>query len=183
MRIHLTKVRLSFPDIFEAVQYQGKGAFRYNATFLVEPGSKNDKAIEEAILAAATEAFAGKAGSVLKATRGNVNKFCYLEGDTKEYDGYAGMKYLAAHRQQKAGPPTVKDTDGKTSLGPADGKPYAGCYVNAIVDIYGQTGENVGIRANLLGIQFHSDGDAFSAGKLADDAFTPVEGSDTDGDI
>ena len=180
MRIKLEKVRLSFPDIYEAVQYQGAGAFRYNATFLIEKGSSNDKVVEAAILAAATEEFGAKAGSVLKGLKGNSNKYCYLDGDTKEYDGYAGMNFLSSHRAQKNGAPRIVDKDGVTVLGANNSVLYAGCYVNAIVDIYAQGAPNQGIRANLLGIQFHSEGDAFSASRLADDAFSAVEGSDAD---
>lgn len=181
MRINLTKVRLAFPDLFTPVEYEkGDGKPRYNATFLVVPGSANDKAINEAIKAAAEEIWKTKAAAKIKEYTGNVNKFCYLDGNTKEYDGYADHMYLAAHRRGADGAPRIKDKDGKTDLVESDGRPYAGCYVNAIVEIY-VSEKNPGIRANLLGVQFHSDGDAFSSSRLADDAFSAVEdGADAD---
>lgn len=159
-------VRLSFPDLFEPVQYEGKGAFRYNASFLVTPGGANDKAIQAAIIEAANETFGKKAAVMLDSIKGNSNKFCYVRGDLKEYDGYAGMLVLSGHRQQKAGRPLLIDGQ-KNPLTAADGKPYAGCYVNASLDIYAQDGTNSGIRCGLKGVQFAADGDAFSGSRVA----------------
>ena len=53
MKLKLTNVRLAFPDLFEAKEFEaGDGKPRYSATFLVEPGSENDKAIRKAQKAA-----------------------------------------------------------------------------------------------------------------------------------
>lgn len=161
MKVKLNTVRLAFPDLREAVQYQGKGAFRYSATFLIEKGSENEKKILEAINAAANEKYGKKAESFLKQWAGNPQKHCYLDGSLKEYDGFEGMMYLSSHRRQDDGPVTIIGRD-KMPLAASTGKPYAGCYVNASVDIYGQTGENTGIRCALGGVQFVKDGDAFS---------------------
>ena len=167
MKVKLEGVRLSFPDIWEAKEYEaGDGKPRYNATFLIEPGSANDKAIRAAIKHEATEAYKAKAPAFLKQWEGNPQKFAYLDGNTKEYDGYAGMMYLSCHRKAKDGRPAIVDR-AKNQLQPADGKPYAGCYVNAVVDVYAQTGPNAGIRASFSAIQFTKDGDAFSAGTPA----------------
>lgn len=166
MQLALKGVRLSFPDLFEAVQYENKGPFRYNATYLVVPGSDNDKAIEAEIIRATNEKLGAKAAQFLLGVRNNSNKFCYLDGNTKSYDGYAGMKYLSAHRKQEAGRPLIIDGK-KQPLTAADGKPYAGCYVNATVEIYVQEGQNSGVRCGLLGVQFLRDGDAFSGGAQA----------------
>ena len=165
--LKLPNVRLSFPDIFEATQYQGKGAFRYNATFLIAPGSPNDKLILAAIEKEAEANFGKNWKAVLNGMRANSNKFCYLDGNTKEYDGYEGMFYLASHRHQEDGPVTVLDQNPKIVLTPADGRPYGGCYVNALVDIYAQNGENQGMRCGLRGVQFFRDGDAFGGSRPA----------------
>jgi hypothetical protein len=164
MKVKLSKVRLSFPDLFKAVEFKtGDGKPRYNATFLVEPGSANDTALKAAIEAAAAETYGTKAKANLKSFSGQTNKYCYLDGDTKDYDGYAGMTYLACHSKVR---PLVIDRD-KSPLTEQDGKPYAGCYVNATVEIYAQAGENPGIRASFTGVQFHSDGEAFGGGAPA----------------
>ena len=179
MKVKLKHVRLSFPDLFQAVEYQtGDGKPRFNATFLIEPGSENDKAIRAAIKAAATETWAAKAPAMLKQFEGNSLKYCYLDGDTKEYDGYAGVWYLSAHNKTR---PLVIDRD-KTPLTAADGKPYAGCYVNASVEIYAQNNENKGIRASFNGVQFVADGDAFGGGAPASPEEFEDLGVDAEGD-
>lgn len=189
MKVKLANVRLAFPDLFEATQFEGKGEFRYNATFLIERGSANDRAVQAAIMQEATEKFGKKADAMLQSIKGNANKFCYLNGDLKEYDGYQGMNYLSGHRKLKDGRPLILGTDIDPSLGPdengkpqlrrlqpADGKPYAGCYVNASVDIYAQTGQYAGMRCGLLGVQFAADGDSFSGvGKPKADDFDAIE--------
>lgn len=174
--VRLKNVRLSFPDLFEAKEFKpGDKKPRYNASFLVEPGSDNDKAIEAAIVAAMKEKFLTKADQKLKDFRGQSNKDCYLDGSTKEYDGYEGMKVLSSHRRASDGPVGVYDKVGtyneeKKKVVPnvlkADsGKPYAGCYVNAVVEIYAQDGEFPGIRAGLQSVQYEREGDAFSGSK------------------
>lgn len=164
MKVKLANVRLSFPDLFHAVEFKaGDGKPRYNATFLIVPGSENDKAIQAAIQAAATEVWGAKAASTHKSIAGQTNKYCYLDGNTKEYDGYEGMMYLACHAKAR---PLVIDRD-KTPLTAEDGRPYAGCYVNATVEIYAQKGENTGMRASFTGVQFVKDGEAFGGGAPA----------------
>ena len=50
----------------------------------------------------------------------------------------------------------------KEDLAPDAGKPYAGCYVNAVVDIWAQAGDYPGIRASLNVVQFYADGEPFA---------------------
>lgn len=175
--IILRKVRLSFPDLFHAVEYQqGDGRPRWNATFLIEPGSTNDELIREAIQEAARDAWGEKAPRMLAQFEGNANKFCYLDGSLKEYDGYEGMWYLACHRNAtlRSGSPNARpaiiDRD-KSPLTEEDGRPYAGCFVNAKVSLYGQAGENAGLRASFSVVQFDSDGPAFSGSAPTIDEF------------
>lgn len=181
--IILKDVRLAFPDLFEAKQYQGQGPFRWSATFLVEPGSDNDKLIQAEISRVAKEKFDKKAGQI-EAWRQNPQKFCYCPGDLKpDYDGWAGKMALAAHRYEKQGAPGVFDNvgvNGKPNrLTKESGKPYAGCYVNAKVEIWAQDGQNSGIRATVVSVQFLGDGDAFSSGsRPSEDDFGVVEGAD-----
>jgi len=183
--IVIKKVRGSFLDLFHPVEFKpGDGKPRWNATFLVEPGSENDKKIEAEIDAVGKEAFKDKWPKVKASMVGNANKYCYLDGDLKEYDGYAGMKYLSTHRpaKMKSGAansrPAIIDRD-KSQLTADDGKPYAGCYVNAKVSIWAQTGENPGIRGSFSVVQFDSEGDAFSAGAPSTDEFEALtDGAD-----
>ncbi len=166
-KVKLTNVRLSFPVLWKGKEFKaGDGKPRYSATFLIEPGSENDKAIREAIKAEAVATYAKKADANLKAWEGQSNKYCYQNGANKEYEGYDGMWYLATHRKASEARPTIIDRD-RSPLTEDDGRPYAGCYVDAIVSIYAQTGENPGIRGTFSGIQFRRDGAAFSGASIA----------------
>lgn len=168
MKVFLRNVRLSFNNLFEPKEFTpGDGKPRYSARFLVEPGSENDVKIQEAIKAEADLAMGKKSEMFLKQCAGNANKYCYLDGDLKEYEGHAGKKYIACHRKGSDGRPTVIDRD-RTPLNINDGKPYAGCYVNAFVTIYIQSdGQFPGVRASFTGVQFSKDGDAFSGASAA----------------
>lgn len=161
--IIIKNVRLAFPDIRQAVQYQGTGPFNYKATFLVPPGSDADKAILAAIETAAKNKWAEKAGPIVaQAKAAGSQKFCYVDGNTKAYDGFAGNMALAASRAQKDGPPKLLNRD-LSELSADSGKPYGGCTVNAKVQIWAQENEfGKGIRATIVTVQFVADGDAFS---------------------
>lgn len=192
--VQLKNVRLSFPDLFEAVQYEGKGPFSYRASFLQPEGQavfvqQDDKSWKQTTMAkviadVAKGKWGAKSDAVLKSIQGNNQKFCWTDGDTKEYDGYEGNYCLAASRGQDKGRPLIMDRD-KTPLTAADGKPYAGCYVNATVEIWPQDNSfGKGIRATLRGVQFFKDGDAFSAGTpVSEDDFDEIEAPETEDDI
>lgn len=187
--IIIKDVRLSFPNLWVPQEYKaGDGKPRWDASFLVEPGSANDKAIRKAMLAAAKETFKDKAEAKLKSFEGNNLRCCYTEGDDKEYDGYEGMMVLASHRAarvkgQKAAPPKIIDRRGPDfPLTEDDGRPYAGCYVNAKVSFYAQGGENPGIRCSFSVIQFSKDGEAFSGNIPSDDGFEDLGDYEDDGD-
>ena len=186
-------VRLSFPDLWEATEFEPGSKKRFNANLLVKPDGANAKIIEAAILAAATEEFDGKtvkAVAFVNAHRGNSNKYCYTSGDTKDYDGYAGMMVLSAHRPADQGRPGVFDCtragpDGKPApLTEEHGKPYAGCYVNFSGEIWVQQGKYPGVRCSMSGVFFAADGDHFSGGKTSDaDEFDVADGADSTDDL
>lgn len=184
MKLVLKNVRLSFPDLFTAVQYQGEGPFSYRCSLLVPEGSKTRKEIDEAIQAVAKETFADKAKSVLeKAANGKVG-ICFNDGNTRDYDGYADHWVLTATKAQDKGRPVVVDRDGKTPLTAEDGKPYAGSYVHAIVDLWSQNNKfGQTVRCTLVGIQFAKDGEAFSGGAVIADGDFEDLGDDSDSDM
>lgn len=174
INVNLKNVRIAFCQSIwkgQAEDYQGNKNFRHSATFLVEPGSGNDKALQAAILESAKATWPKKAQAMVDSLKPQTNKYPYHSGDLKDYDGFQGMMALGAHRKQSDGQPLIIDRD-KTPLTAADGRIYAGCYVNAIVEIYAQEGQNAGIRCGLKGIQFVRDGDSFGgATKAKDDDF------------
>jgi len=178
----LKDVRIAFPDLFQARQYEGQGPFTYGATFLMEPGSDAAALVHKTIKEVAAEKWTAKASDVLKSMAGNNQKICFYAGDQKEYDGFAGMMALSTKRQQEAGHPKVVDQK-LNELSSQDGKPYGGSYVNAKVDIWAQENKwGKGIRATLIAVQFVKDGDAFTAtGPATAEGFGEEESSDDSG--
>lgn len=163
--VNLKNVRLAFPDIFTPGKFDENSEPKYGATLLVPAKSAQIAEINKAILEAATAKWGAKAAALVKSFENNPNKYCFQNGDTKtNYDGFEGNWALSAKNSTR---PFVCDRD-KSPLTAEDGKPYAGCYVNAQVDIYVQDNKwGKGVRASLKGIQFFKDGDAFAAGAPA----------------
>ena len=168
-KVTLTSVRLSFPHLFTPqASSDGQGEPKYNATFIVEPGSANAKALAKAVEAVAKEKWGEKSAGVLAALRKG-DKVCYREEEKTNQSGdvYAGFEdshWLSASSKVR---PTVIDRD-KSPLTSADGKPYGGCYVNVIIDVWPQDNAyGKRINADLKGVQFVKDGDAFSGGGAA----------------
>lgn len=180
-QVVLKNVRLSFPVLWKPEQFEGQGEPRFSATFLVEPGSDTDKAIRKAIQDEATTTWGAKAAQTLKALSPQPGKFAYQNGENKahKYSGFEGMWALTSHRQAKTGAPKIVD-QAKNPLTADSGKPYAGCYVNAVVDIWCQKAPYEGVRATLVAIQFVKDGDAFAGAPATDDAFEVLEDADDD---
>ena len=165
MKIVIKNVRLSFPKLFEATQFKGTGPARYEAQFMVEPSSEAHKAIEDAISEVAHTRFGGKAATTLKKLRASKQTCCYVPGELTGREENEGQMVLSSNRKEKDGPVAVFDKS-KTRLHTDTGVIYAGCYVNASVDIWAQDGQYPGIRATLVGVQFAGDSDAFGGGPL-----------------
>lgn len=171
--IHLKKVRLSFPRLFKPKAFRPGQDPRFEATFLLDPSNKEHaalvKKLKETAKAIALETFNGKLPKDLKV--------CIGDGNKKDYDGYEGMIYLSTSNKTR---PTVVDRN-RAPLAESDGKPYAGCIVNASVTLWGMNNEfGKRINANLRGIQFVEDGEAFGMKPVdADEEFEMLE----DGEI
>lgn len=178
MEVKLKNVRLAFSNIFTASSVGDSDDKRFSAVFIFEPGDENHKAISAAIKAAASEKWKGDAEKVLKAIMAK-NDICLQDGAAmSEYDGFDGKKFLRASNKAR---PTVIDRD-RSPLTEADGRPYSGCYVNAIVDVWAQDNKyGKRINASLSGVQFKADGDAFSGGRVASAEQFDAEASDDDG--
>lgn len=180
-RILLKNVRLAFPNLWEPTTVGDEGKPRYSASLLLGPDHPQLKEVKAKMLAVAKEKWKDKADSVYKGLE-KADKLALHDGDTKEkYDGFPGNFFISAAAQEGSRP-TVIDGN-KQALTPKDGRPYAGCYVNASIDLWAQdNGYGKRINAQLRGIQFFRDGDAFSAGRPADaDEFEDVsEGADAE---
>lgn len=163
MEMKLVGVRMKFSDLFVAQPFKPGDTPRFRSTFLVKKGSPLDKEIDKTILQVAEAKWPGKGAATIKSIRANPNKFCYQDGDNKEYDGYADHMAISANNVAR---PLVIDRD-KSVLTAEDGKPYDGCYVIAKIDIFAYSNSGNGISASLSGVQFYKDGEAFSGGRPA----------------
>lgn len=178
-RILLRNVRLGFPNLFVAAQVNGEGDAKYGGMLILTPDHPQLADVRAKMIAVAKDKWKEKAADVFK-TLEKTDKLALHDGDTKaQYDGVAGNFFISAGAQLSARP-TVIDQN-KAPLTERDGKPYAGCYINASIDLWAQDNKfGKRINAQLRGVQFLRDGDAFAAGRPADsDEFEEVtEGSD-----
>jgi len=174
MEIILKNVRIGFPQLFEAKDYQGDQRFNYSCKLFVATGSAEDAKIRETIKQVIAAKWPKKADVMMEEFRMDKKAFCYIDGKRVEYAGAEGNWILTSRRREEDGRPLVIDQR-KNPLAKSDGKPYGGCFVNAKVDIWAQDGANKGVRCSLIAIQFASDGDSFGGAKPAtDDGFDDI---------
>lgn len=156
-KITLRNVRLSFPSLFQKAVFNGTET-KFEATFLLNKEEHADtiKQIQSAI--------ADMLKNDLKGAKLGADKICLRDGDDTSYDGYEGCYSIKASNSKR---PLVIDRD-KTPLAENDGRPYSGCYVNGIIELWPQNNEyGKRINANLLGVQFYGDGEPFASGAAA----------------
>lgn len=180
-RMLLKDARLAFPKLFEAEQVNGQGDPKFGASFIIAPDHPQVAEIQEKMEAVGKAKWGAKWPAVKKAME-KQDRMALHDGDIKsKYDGYAGNLYISATAQESS-PPTVVDRD-RSPLSKTSGRPYAGCYVNASLEFWAQDNQfGQRVNAQLRGVQFLRDGDAFAAGRPADaDEFDDVaEGADAE---
>lgn len=181
--IKLAKARLSFARLFVPKSFREGQKARFEGSFLIDPTSKaGQKQIQNVLDQAAGVIKAKFQGKIPKKLKFG---FGYADGDdfeidgvsfhseVKDYDGYEGMFYVSCANTTR---PTVVDRD-RTPLCEEDGKPYSGCYVNGTLTLWSQDNEyGQRVNANLRGVQFYKDGDAFGVKPVdADEEFDDIE--------
>jgi ssDNA-binding protein len=164
MKVQLKDVRITFPTLFEAKQVNGQGDPKFSASFLFPRTHAQVGELQKALIAAATEKWGAKTDEVLKGLKAG-DRLAIHDGDAKtDYDGYAGNLFLNASNKIR---PLVIDGN-RAPLQAVDGKPYSGCYVNAIVELWAQDNQfGKRINASLLGVQFLRDGERLAGGGVA----------------
>ncbi len=184
----LKGVRLSFPHLWEPTKSVEDGAEKFRAAFLMDPesnvGKQNVAKLEEAIDEVKTAHWKDKAPKI----KFKEDRYCLRDGNdcvSQEsgdiYQGYENVKVISASNKRR---PQVVDTN-KTPLTAADDKPYAGCFVNAVVNIYAISDSDKGgngIFATLEAVQFLRDGEAFGAAPVDIDDVFDDESDNTDED-
>ena len=194
--VKLSSVRLSFPVFWEAKDFEGDGKFQYQGTFLFPKLGADGQPSPQAtsMLAAIKEACAKKYGekgeAKFLAYKAAGKIWAVQDGDLKAagdemYDAYAGNWYTRAKNKVR---PTVVDRNPNKPLNQADGRPYSGCYVNAVIEVYAYDTAGGGVSCSLLGVQFEKDGDAFGGSTpVKPDVFAdlgvPEGGASTEGSL
>jgi hypothetical protein len=156
-KLKLHNVRLSFPSLFRKAVFSGEET-KYEGTFLI---NKEDQADKIAEIEAAVKTLIK---DNLKGAKLPSDKICLRDGNDVDYAGYAGHMSIKASSAKR---PLVLDRD-RTPLTEDDNRLYAGCYVNAVIELWAQNNQyGKRINANLLGVQFFKDGEPFSDGVTA----------------
>jgi hypothetical protein len=182
MKLRLRKVRVSFADgLFTAKAMEPGQTPKFGADFLLVPGSEvfavalDGKATKieptQALVQVANETWKGRGVEMLQALE--ASKKCLRDGNKRmtksgePYTDYEGLLYFSAKNKRA---PELFDIDGKTRITSDNGRIYSGCYVTAIIDVYGLADpKKKGVHASLLAVQFTGDGDAFAgSGSRAD---------------
>lgn len=180
MKITIPLSRIAFiKNLWEKGSMDGTGEQAWSSTFILDQAIMDDpklggrkglfdeivakvKAAEDAV---AKEKWGGKAEQMLKAIR-VADKGCIHDGDSKaQYDGFEGNLFIPARSKVK---PLVIDRQ-KNKVAEGDGTIYSGCVVNAQLEIWAQDNSyGKRINAQLMGVQFVRDAEAFSgAGRPA----------------
>ena len=164
MKIKLSNVRLAFPSLFEAKTFKGEGKPAFSASFLIPKNDPLIATINAAIEQVAKDKWGAKAEANLKIMR-TADKTALHNGDLKaDFEGFEGNMYVSSRNPLR---PLVLDAN-KTPLTEKDGKPYAGCFVNASIELWPQDNDfGKRINATLTGIQFARDGESFTGGGIA----------------
>lgn len=168
--IFLNNVRLAFPRIKEPSE-DGK----YTAAFLMPASHPSYQEFMKKVGELALDKWKDKTSSVMGIINSDGKKRCYAEGNTKisqktfkVYDGYADNMVINAVNKHK---PVIYDANGNkvdpTGIQHAQeiNKFYSGCHVNVVVKPWLQDNTHgVGVRCELMAIQFLKDGDKLGGG-------------------
>lgn len=186
--IKLSKVRLSFPDVFEPrPPKNGKGEAKYGATFLLDPKNPEHK---KSLLEIKAEIDRMVAEAWPKGKPPKLEIICWGKGETKQnqetgevYDGYQGM-YFVQGKSNKKRPPRVMAYEGgqRIELPKDDPRVYGGVYCHATLNFYVQDDENgKAIRCGLRGVIVLGYGEPFGSG-ISDEEFDDFDAGSDDFD-
>lgn len=187
--IALKLVRLSFPKLFTPESSTEDGPKKYSAAFLIDPttpeGKANIKLLEAERNRIATELWGDKADKIL--SKLDKDRSLLRDGDDATngegdiYDGYEDMMYITASNKKR---PQALDRD-KTPVDDEDDILFGGCFVDAVVSVWGTTKKELGgngIFATLELVRKRRDGDRFGSAPVDVDDYLDDLGDDDDDD-
>lgn len=166
MKIVLKNVRAAFLKVFKAEAVNGGDKPVFGGSWLLDPKDPQIKMIEDAMKAVAKDKWGAKADGIYKEMKSG-GKLCLKDGDSKaSYEGFEGMMFVSSSTATR---PLALNRD-KSPVTEEDGVLYSGCYVNVSLELWAQDNSwGKRINAQLGGVQFVKDGDAFSGGGSAAD--------------
>ncbi len=186
-RLKIAGCRLgAFPSLFVPSKMEGSaGNPRYTAAFHI---AADDAGLEElkTLISELSRSEVRKpadieGGSNCPLSNGNNN----INRDGQIYRGSENTFILKAARQEKQNAPAVVKKIKGAVLPATENEVYAGCYVNAIVDIYvlkANPGKQIAGRvcATIVSVMFAKDGERFGGGGsvAADSDFDDFEDSE-----
>lgn len=171
-KIKMQAVRLSFPSLFNTAKFGGEDTGKYEATFVLDK-------VEHAEVIAGIKAQIDRLMKEELKSKVPSDKLCLKDGDEMGRPEFEGKYTIKASTKKR---PLVINRD-KSPITESDNVIYAGCYVNAIVSLWAQN-NNYGkrINAQLDGVQFCRDGEAFGDGAVSVNEFDAF-GSESDDDF
>lgn len=182
-QVTLKRVRLAFVKVNRPEEFtKGDGKPRYSVTMLMERDGANEKLVDAAILAAATEKWGEKAKAAIRML-GSTAKLCKYDGDTRDYVGFEGM--TAVNASSNADMPPTLVTPGRKRLANAEQSMiYSGCWANVIINVWAMDNDwGRRVNAELKGIQFVEDDVRLGGATVASiDDFEEIEGHEDEAD-
>ena len=174
--VELKDVRISFPQLIEAVRAKGfpESDPKFSADFIMDPSHPGYAEAHRWIAELLTVKYKDKAPQVKALADSDKSKRFYGKGEERVdkktfavYEGYAGKVYISAKCIRAPGIylPGTRTMADPTQHREEARKIYAGCYVNAAIRPYLQS-EGGAIRCDLLGVQFIRDGEPFGEGNV-----------------
>ena len=175
----IRNIRLSFPHLFKAHAFDEDDDPRFSAMFIIEKDHPQLPEIKAEIKRVISDKWGAKSVKP---------KLCLREGTEKdELEGFdeTVMFFNASNSARPRVLDRVRDPEtGKARLilDAGEGIPYAGCYVNADIDFWGQDNKfGKRVNAGLRGVQFWKHGDRFGGGGVSDAGdFDAIEENDLD---
>lgn len=175
--IKLPNVRISYPNIFRKGSYEGTENSKYDCTFILDK-TKNEKLIKDV-----SNHIKKLLKDKNKGARLAADRYCLRDGDATGKEEYKNTYILKASSTAR---PTVMDRD-KSPITEDDNVIYSGCRVNATIDLWFQPSHGKRVNANLRGIQFYRDDEAFGGGRIDPeivmDEFEDLSGDEMSGDL
>lgn len=168
MRFDIKNARLGFPNIYQPMASTDGGKAKYNCCLIIPPNHPIIPELNKAFEKLAKDKWGDKGPAILAGLR-KQDRLCLHDGDTKAaYDGFAGNMFVSASSEVR---PAVRNRAGAPVAPGEEQAPYGGCFVLGKIELWAQDHAQYGkrINAQLRGIQFMKDGDAFAAGRPASD--------------